>query len=311
MKRGFTVKEWKQLRSDATSFSQEAVTAVTPFSGLTSNALAHIRNDWLIWEDDFIKIRVPPEAPCNSFRCGASGLPKAPAILLEREKICARCRKEGETNEFENKWLGRRNEDGASNEWYETIIHQELAGPAANFFNMVFNVYGRPEIGLTPSGISEAAHSVGKKYVDKKEEPYTKLIRTGPVLYAHYGLSANDIAELTPFSPRNVRRIVYKTPGVNLNQKDSLSILKAINDKEPVTVEDLSNEIGVKKSGTHHRLRRLRQEGRVTVFNNHSGRPAATWKTTKNWAAKFSCNKCEFKTYSLCGIRTHREQVHD
>jgi len=304
MKSGLSPTEWQQLRQKEYSFLEEAVTTVTPLTGISSNALAHLRDDWISWKDDFIQINIPSEGSCNDYKmrsgCGTSnGLP----MYKQRVNPCTICRMKGETNGFEN-----IHPFGGS-EREQLILHRELASPAVEFIDRVFNVHGRPELGVTPGSVQQAANRIIGG--EQNENDYSKLKRTAPVIYAHYGLSRDEIAQLTTYSPIAVRKVVHKTPGVGFDNISTVEFLRAISNKEPVTVSELADCFGHCEDPTYTRLTNLKEEGRVTVSNNNLGRPAATWTTTSQWNKPFTCSECDFTTYSLNGIRTHRGRMHE
>lgn len=307
-KKGYTVTEWQQLRDTDLSFLGEGITAVGPFAGITSNALAHLRDDWISWREDHVRINVPETAPCNSYQM-VGGDRTGLAPLDERDRPCEKCRVNGTTNEFENHWQAGGEGAGATVEPHNAILHRELAAPAVDFLETVFQDWDRPELGITNSAISYICSQADP---DIKEDTYSysKLRRTGPVIYAHYGLSARDIADLLPYSARSVEHIVQRTPGVNLSQHSTLSFLRAINQNEPVTVQNLMEELDRSRPVVCKRLNNLKEEGRVKVENGGPGGPTPRWSTVEDWAAPFRCEECDFETRSLTGIRTHRSQVH-
>jgi len=306
MKPGLSPTEWQQLREEEHSYLEEAVTTVTPYTGISSNALAHLRDEWISWKDDFILIDIPPEDSCNDYKMSSGGgLSNEPPMYDHRVEPCIRCKNEGKTDGFENlepSGYTRTKVD-------QVILHREIASPAVEFIETVFQVYNRPELGVIPDSVHEAANRVLNG--EKSEHDYCKLKRTAPVIYAHYGLSCDDISQLTTYRPSTIKQIVQTTPGVNFDNISTVEFLRVISNKEPVTVSELSNELGYYRSPTHTRLTNLKKEGRVTVSNNNPGRPAATWTTTSQWNKPFRCSECDFTTYSLGGIRTHRGQIHE
>ena len=304
---GYTPTEWKQLREGDLSFLADAATAIAPFSGLSSNALAHLRKQWITWEKEYVRITVPEVASCNSFKLVGGDDYGYPAPLNHRKKPCYDCKALGDTDKFQNHW--QSGPDGDEVRSYTAILHRDLAEPAVDFLNMVFRTYDRDELAVTQSAIATACRKI-EKQTDGESYSYSKLQRTGPVLYAHYGLSAPDIVNLTPYTTNSVRQIVQRTPGVNFHQHSTLSFLKTVHENEPVTVETLMEELDRTRGITTQRLNHLKEEGKVEGQNTHHGPPAATWQTVEHWATPFKCNDCEFKTRSLTGIRTHQASMH-
>lgn len=308
MKRGLSPTEWQQLREKEHSYIEEAVTTITPFTAITSNALAHLRDEWISWKDDFIRIDIPSEDSCNSFMAfpGNSSRPTEPPIQGRRSSPCAYCKTKGETNQFEN---FDPSGDGSTSR-SELILHREIASPAVDFLEKVFNVYARSEIGVTPEAVTQAARRVlvqqGTDLSNKYA--YSVLKRTAPVIYAHYGLSCDDIVQLTTYRRRTAEQVVERTPGVNFENISTTSFLRLLSNEEPATLRELAKEADLTREGVHYRLTNLREEGRVLVENNERGPPAATWSTTGNWKEPFRCDDCSYTTYALNGIRTHKQR---
>jgi hypothetical protein len=280
----------------------EAVTTITPFTAISSNALAHLRDEWISWEDDFIRINIPAEDSCNSYMAfpGNTSRPTEPPIQRRRSEPCRFCKVNGETKQFEN--FDPAGDGSISRS--ELILHREIASPAIDFIENVFNVNGRSEIGVTPEAAINAAHRVLNNL--SSEYAYSKLKRTAPVIYAHYGLSCDDIVQLTTYRRRTAEQIVERTPGVNFENISTTTFLRLLSNEEPTTVMELAKEADLTRNAVHERLTNLREEGRVSVKNNGRGAPAATWSTTGRWKEPFRCDDCGYTTYSLTGIRVHR-----
>jgi hypothetical protein len=311
MKPAYRVEEWKQMQDSGLSFAQKAVSSVTPFTGLTANALAHLRDSWITWdwEDQIVRIDVPKEASNNSHKLATGKRNTIPAPLVEREEPCNVCKQTGDTDRFENLWNSRNEVEKRR---YTTVLHRDLAAPAVDFLENHFVARGREEMAVTPGCLNRAANDLAQKIRNgvPDEKSYTKLLRTGPVLYCEYGLSPRDIAELSPYQIDAIKQIVKRTGGINFEYLSTLSFLKLIDDMGPVTVASLADELDQYETNIRTRLDELRAESRVTVENNHQGPPASTWKTTVDWQRPFECNNCDFSTYSLNGIRKHRSEQH-
>lgn len=308
MKPGYTVEQWQEMRQEDLGFLENAVTSLTPFACLSANALAHLKSDWIDWQDEVVRIDVPHQADCNSFKFSSGDDFGHPAPLIPRENPCQYCRQKGSTDRFEHLWADPERDNSG---FYTTYLNRKLAAPAVELLEQVFLTRGRPEFAVSPNTVCEAARTVENENTDSGTYSYSKFLRTGPVLYAEYGLSKRDIADLLRYPESSVNQIVERTPGVNFSQMSTISLLKTVNEQEPVTVAKLAEKIETSRGSTHYRLTQLREEGRVTVMDNEMGAPAATWKTTENWAAPFCCQQCEFETRSLTGIRTHRQQMHN
>lgn len=303
--RGFTVDEWQEMIDQQLSFLERAVINLAPFASLTANAMAHLRKDWVEWYDEFVHIEVPMQAPSNSYKMSGNGITGPPGILTSRDRACRYCRNEGATDEFEHLWNNREVEGR-----YTTVLHRELAAPAVDVLEEVFITHARPELASTPGSVRKAAQKISGERTKDNEYAYSKLLRTGPVLYAKYGLSKRNIVDLTRYAESTIRSIVGATPGINFKQTSTLSLLRTLNKIEPATRAELAEELNRTESNIYDRLTRLRREGVVSVENNNQGPPAATWKTDKNWATPFCCEQCGFKTRSLSGIRQHKRQAH-
>lgn len=306
MKPGCTPTEWQQMRSGDLSYVGDAVTSITPFTGLTANALAHLRREWVSWESDSVHIRVPDKASCNSFksRSGGKSNSSSPPQVIERSNPCSFCEQKGEANQFES----LRNNNPT--ESFRTVLHRDIAAPAVEFLEMVFQTYDRPELAVHTSTLYNAANDIVED-TPAGDYSYSKLKRTAPVIYAHYGLSPENISKLTPYEVGSIKQIVQRTPSVNFENHSTVSFLRAVVEMEPVTVSDLAEELGLTRGPVHKRLKGLQEEGRVMATGNtRPGRPAATWETTDSWTEPFRCDKCGFEARSLNGFQTHKAVKH-
>jgi hypothetical protein len=306
-KQGYTVNQWQQMYNQDLPFLQNAVVSITPFSGLSANALAHLRNEWLSWDNEVVRVNIPAEAECNSYRLATGKKSSHLPMLSERDKPCSYCRMEGSAGRFENRWVGT---DGSTPEPYTTILHRDLATPAVEALDTVFRVHNRPEFAASPGSILSAAQSVPGEQSDDNTFSYSKFLRTGPVLLAEYGLSANEISEVSVYTQKRISEIVMATPGTNFEHLSTLSLLRTVSKMEPVTIAELSKRLELTESNVYERLIRLQEEEQVAVQNNHSGRPAATWKTTNHWHKPIPCDDCDFRSHSIGGIRSHRGHSH-
>lgn len=307
MRPGYTIKEWQQILDGELSYLGRGISTLTPFAGLTSNALAHLREDWITWRDKFIQIDIPETATCNSYKlAGGSGTRSIPPIE-PRSDPCPYCRKEGTTDHFEHRWQGF---DNQGTEPYTAVIHRELAEPAVDFLTTVFQTYDRPELAASPESIHVAARETGNKTIESKRFSYSKFLRTGPVIYRHYGLSVSDIADLTPYEEESIEQIIRATPLADLKNKSTLTVLRAISEDEPITAKALGEKLGISRSAAQRRINRLHEEGRVVGSNTGFDSPQATWKLTSYWADPFQCERCDFESKSLAGIRKHRSEEH-
>lgn len=305
MRQGYTPERWQELRKQSSSYFQDAITTLTPLAGLTANALGHLRADWITWRDDYVRIDVPMTAPCNSWKLASSGGVRTNDLppLIERNDTCSFCKSNGETDEFDNHWNGEVRP-------YTAILHRELCKPAIEFLSMVFDTHGRPELAGHPRSLYREADRL-TEVSENKASSYKMLLKTGPVVYAHYGLEPGDIADLTVYSESTLRHIIRATPQVNISDPGTQKFLKVLAESEPVTTDELSEKLDVRRNTVQRRLEHLVEEGRVTGTHTHMGQPKATWETTSHWATPFRCDHCGFETHSLQGIRQHRSNHQD
>lgn len=296
-KQAYGVKEWIRLRSKSTTFLQDVAVTIGPFSGLSSNALAHLRSDWITWKDDFVTIRVPTTDECNQWKLlgGKTGLP----TLTSRESVCSNCKRKGNFDCFENQWVGSENSEPRP---YTATLHRDIAEPAIETLTKIFKHEGRSEISATPAGISEAAD----RLVDetKTTRSYPKLQRTGVSLYCHYGLDRATIANLTPYTQKTVENIEDATPEITRKYNNSYDYLQAIETTETATLSTLAEKLGVTIGTVSSTLKNLEQEDRVKA--DRSGREH-TWYTIGDWTAPFICEVCGYESITLRGVRQHRE----
>jgi hypothetical protein len=305
MKPGLSPSEWQQLREKEHSYLEEAVTTVTPFTGISANALAHLRDDWISWRDEFIQIIVPAEDSCSNYKMrSGAGLSNDLPMYEHRERPCQYCRVKGETDGFEN----LNSDPTQSVQREELMVHHEIAAPAYKFLEKVFRTYDRPELGVSTKSVFESARRV----IDRSQGDFTysKLKRTGPVLYAYYGLDCDEIDRLTTYNPNSIKQIVQRTPEVNFSNVTTAEFLRVISEKEPVTADELMDELNLSDI-IYRRLNNLKEEDKITVSNGGHGAPAATYSTTAQWNEPFRCSECDFTAHSVTGIRTHRTSMHD
>lgn len=305
---GFTIEQWQEMREGQLSYEQEAVTTLAPYGGLSSNTLAHLRDDWITWLEERVEIRVPTQTTCNSFRL-VSGEESGVPPLERKEDPCYYCKLTGDTDGFE-----RLKEDFGETTTptpRHVILHRKVAEPAVEFLEKVFKTHGRSEIGATPDGIQDAARVISEDVDTSSHHCYRKLVGTGPVIYCHYGLSLSDIAQLTPYSVPTIRRLLSETPGVSYTGEATVELLEAVNQTEPVTTAALAEKIDSSYETVRERMKRLKKEGKVSESNTDLGKPATTWSTTPEWNSLLRCEECGFETQSIQAITTHRGKKHD
>jgi len=289
---------WTELHSQATSYLQKIAVTLAPFGGLNSNALAHLRDEWITWKEEFVKIRVPPTADCNQWKLhGGKGTSEIPP-LVRRKQACHYCRNAGDTDGFENRWGGY---EGSEPHQYTATLHRDLAKPAVNVLTKTFKTWDRSEIAATPIGIRRAALQLTDEH--KSTHAYSKLLRTGVILYCHYGLSRRDIAEITPYNKRTIREIENATPEVTRGQNNSYTYLRAVANNEPVSVKTLDAELEGKEVTIRQALNRLEERNRLKADKSEL---PYMWSTVGDWRAPFTCDVCGFKSATWVGIQTHR-----
>jgi hypothetical protein len=291
--------QWSVLRSQADAFLSKIVINVTPFSGLTANAVAHLRENWIEWGDEFVIIRVPADADCNSWMLGgsANGIPS----ISERDEPCTYCQENGTTESFENLWNG---EDSSGGRGYKATLHRDIAEPAIEFLDEVFHNWGRNGIYAAPGSVAEAAERLVE---DEDRSRYSKLLRTGVALYCHYGLNIANIADLTPYTELTIEDILSATPEVTYKKNNSYTYLRAVAKNEPTSVQVLAQELGVTAGAVWQTLNQLKKRNRVAV--DKDGRPHE-WSIVGDWTAPFVCDICGYQSPTLRGIQSHK-QTHD
>lgn len=308
MNPAFTPDEWVDILESDLDYWERGVVSIIPFSGLTTNALAHLRSDWIDWRQDRVEITIPSQASCNSFQTkGNSIISNQPPPIERRKRPCERCRNEGDTDQFQNRWDTGYNVEIKR---YWTALNRDIAEPAVEFLNTIFNVYGRSEVATSQPTLIEAADSAAGDLVEPDSAATTKLRRTGPVIYAEYGLTHSEISEITPYTKKTIELILDTTPEVNSESTDTRQLLKQVKNQEPVTAKELGEELDQDPTGIRKRLNHLKSKDRVNVNNHHFGPPAAEWTTTDIWDAPFECEHCNFESWSVMGIQTHKDLKH-
>lgn len=297
----FGPTEWSSIQSRAEqsdNLLEEAVATLTPFAGLTANGCAHLRENWIEWGDEFVTIRVPPSADCNQWK-----MVREDSAITERNEPCSYCQQTGSTDGFENLWRG---EDGSRPRSYVATLHHEIAEPAVDLLDSVFDERGRSGMFAHPGSVSRAARRLIPTH-SHESHSYSKLLRTGVSLYCYYGLEIDEIAGLTPYTKSTVRAIISSTPEVTQKQHNSYSYLRALNDREPASAQELASELGVSPDAVRKAFNRLRESDRVKL--NKSEWPHE-WSVVDDWTDPFVCEICGFQSPNLRGIGVHK-QTHD
>lgn len=304
---GLRPDEWRQLYHGDTglNFLQQGVVTVTSFAGISANIFAHLRQDWITWRDNHIRIRVPAEADCNDFRLDVSGGQRWPEMqgLVDRSEPCSNCKKAGEKDKFENFGGWSQGEKRS----VEVILEHEVASPAVEFLRTVFKTYERPSIAAVPKAVTDAALRIADKGIS-----YSKFQRTAPVIYAYYGLSADQISEILPYAEGTIRNAVKATPGVSFEQLTTFELLKEISDAEPVTRYELADRTGKHPHGCiGKRLKSLKKVGRVECCANKGSVPEKEeWRVVGDWREPMKCDECGFSSMSLTALNTHIGMMH-
>lgn len=293
--KSFGPKEWKSLYSQADSLLEEAAVTLAPFGGLTANAVAHLRSDWVRWGDEFVKIRVPKQADCNQWK-----MVRRDTMVDRRDKPCSYCRNTGATDGFENLWPNR-----SEPQHRVSTLHRGIAEPAVDVLERVFNVLARSGMYATPASVGDASKRLLPDC--ESEYVYPKLLRTGVSLYCHYGLETEDIVDLSPYVKDTVVEIIRATPEVTNYQHSSYSYLRTLADREPASVQELASELGVTTQTARQTLNRLKDSNRVKVDRTEM---TYKWSIIGDWTAPFVCDICGYQSPTLQGIDSHK-RTHD
>jgi hypothetical protein len=317
---GYSFREWREIRERQSTFIEDIGTGLGPLAGVTSNALAHLKRNWITWRDDHVRIDIPSTASCNDYKMQPDESGSPPSIE-RRDRACYQCRAYGNTNQFENNWQGLNPEsDGETSEKRSQIVilNRKITKPAVETLKLIFKIYDRYEMSVTADGIQKAVRQIGQSGDGINE--YSKLLRTGPVIYWHYGLSVRDIADLTPYTRVSVKQIISHSPGVNISNIPTMEFLEYIHENEPVTAEDITGHFDYSgKEGARSRLRSLIEKNRIEFEEGgyeHGPKgyitqhPHKYW-TTELWDKPFSCNKCDYSTYSRQAIGKHESRGHE
>lgn len=295
-KKAFGPQKWSELHSQANGVLEEAAVAVTPFAGLTANALAHIRSDWIEWGDEFVKIRIPSESECNEWKLIGGGGPEKPGIV-PRNQPCTYCRDQGTTNGFENLSISGLGKPDKSQ--HIATLHRDIASPAIEIIDRVINEWGRPGLCVSPNTLRSAARRL---LPEEELGAYSKLLRTGVILYGHYGLNRSEIAELTPYTEWTIADIEGATPEVSQEMHSSYTYLRTVKNNEPISAPDLARKLEIQANPARLTLRRLKDAGRVE--ENKDEWPA-TWSAVGDWSEPFVCDTCGFGSPTLRGLSIH------
>lgn len=308
---GFTPDEWQQIYSSdkKRSLTEKAIICLTPFTGIKSHALGHLRSDWITWRENHVRIRIPPEAPINEYMLGGGNdqWPQLPN-LTPRTEPCKHCKQLGNKNRFEN--MGRDSVGvvgkSTSKQSTEIILHHDIASPAVDFLKFVFKRNGREELGVTQQVIIHMAREL-----DIEDSNYVKFRKTAPVLYAHYGLSADEIAAAVDYPPSKVTKVVGETPEITFERITTGEFLRTVAEEGPATAKELANKLNTTPGNVRKRAETLQEYNRIEIENSGMGPPALKIRATENWVEPLKCDMCEFNSRSLQSLSKHQQMAHE
>ena len=313
-----TIEQWKEAREVAKqkSFLTRASTDVTPFTGLTRNELAHLRKDWISWRENHIEIDIPPTDRCNNWK--SSPGPEyfdTPPRLIPRNSPCNTCSKNGNTDGFETHWFEELDRISRGR---GIVLHREIAKPAVEWLERVFKVHGRPELGMTASGIDKHPGKLSKEL--DFDFCYRDLMRTGIVIYAEYEVEIDVIKELTPFAERTIRSVITKTPKLThpeINKKCTYTeLLQVCEEVGQFTASEVAELLPITPSAVDYRINKLIERNKAEKIGEtetEKGRQATKiYQLTEPASVGFECmyEGCSFTSDSVKGIDVHERRSH-
>lgn len=312
--RPLTINQWKKLRktaSDQRGLLPEVIADIVPFAALQANTLAHLREEWIQWRPDGVKIDIPATADCNSWMTdGTSGT----GTLTRRNEPCNMCQTEGNTNKFERLSLVF---DETNAEPRTVILHNKLAEPAVDRLEQIFKVRGRPELGCTTRGIEKSVRRLRDRTPFSRDFTIYSLIKTQIVIHAEYGLDFDKLCQLSLYDEWKVRSIITNAPRVTHDELrqdlSSYEFLLALDHHSPASVYDLMEPLNRSRKAIEKRLHHLKDRERVKIVKNegHGPKPQL-WSTTVSPEKDFKCQYtgCSYETQSLNGIKQHESRSH-
>lgn len=313
--RPLTIPQWKSLRETAQEsggFVQRLVADVVPFTALKRNQLAHLRDNWIQWQADGLKITIPGTADCNTWRSeGGDGL----GPLTRRERPCQSCRIYGRTNRFESTFPGKDHQGPFPR---SIILQNELAEPAVEQLRQIFRVRDRPEVAISPGTVSMAIHRLNESVPFERRFTNRSLMQTQVVIHAEYDLDFDALCDLSPYTEIGIRKILSKAPGVTHDimrfDVSSLDFLEIVDNQAPVSAAELSSILDADQENTKGRLQNMAERDRVEVVGREGSHLSdQLWDVTSPPRENFYCRQegCEYQTHSLNGIRQHESMTHN
>jgi hypothetical protein len=185
-------------------------------------------------------------------------------------------------------------------------LHRDIAEPAVDELEWVFDVLGRSGMYASPDSVRKASGRLLPNC--ESETVYSKLLRTGVILYFHYGIDTEDIVNLSPYTKCTVERIIAATPEVTADLNNSYSYLRVLSEREPASAQELASELDVTPTSVRMTLNGLKDSNRVEV--DTTGRPYK-WSIIGDWTDPFICDICGYQSPTLRGIGVHKGNTHD
>lgn len=314
-----SIEDWRTLREKASDHPPlfTAIPDFIPYSGLKPYTIAHLRKDWIDWNDDHVRLRIPQEAPCNNWKHTSgsrSGLPP----LEPRKEPCQACRENGDRDCFQRFWMY----DGDYQLESRTIIlNREIAAPAVKWLEYIFETYNRPEVPWTFNGVHHAFQTLNEEAgIDATVK---ELIRTGIIIYAKYGIEIDEIARLTPYNKQKVKQTIRRYRGIDHPEVQDVHkttrVIEAVAELGPVGLPTLVDHMGVDKKELHNRLSSLRMKsGRVKkvqkggLNKKGGGSQVSVWDITVPEDGILDCRhpECDFTGFNITSVSQHESRSH-
>jgi DNA-binding Lrp family transcriptional regulator len=304
-----TVDQFKTFHKIAVATDndlEQFVADVVPYTGFTINALSHLREDWIDWDQEkIIRVHIPAKDDCTAWKDGWGN------FIKQRGRPCRYCRRRGKENKFERFDLNPANNTPQSR---TVTISCRLAEPAVKQLEDIFKRRNRTAVGVSTNSIRRAIKRLVSKSSINRRVTYQDLVKTQIAIYTNYDVDLGAIVELSPYSERKVRSIIHRTPNLShpdINYLSDEDFLTSIDALSPVSSLELANELNKDKSTIITRLQKLEDRGRVEIVEKPSNPDPYLWDVTISPQTQFRCKyDCDYLSPSLQGIRKHEKWSH-
>ena len=276
---------------------------VVPFSGLSSNEFAHLRQDWITWgeEDEPIEIIIPKKDSCSEIKFKQGG------GIVERSEPCRLCRTWAGANHFttRNDYQNRvvhvqeTRAKLALSRWFETYDHNPISYPEVMLINMK------------------------KKISFPRNIRWKDLRFTYARILGDHGFEMHHIAKWLGYNPTNsfsdhsynltaALRQSRTQYSKHMTLKDYFQVIQ---EHGPLTKREIADLSGRKYHPARRRVNRLHELGwieKVGIDESvNVSTPPVLWDCVEGCEPHLVCDTCGKKFDTDTGLSMHTSMMHE